>query len=516
MTADGKKLGKFTIITIVGMHRSGTSLLAETINRMGVSLGTHLLEANEFNKRGYFEDLKVIEIHDELLAELNRPWGTIGHTFPLPKGWETSKAAVNAQSKLYAYLKREIAKKNPNALWGVKDPRLSLFLPIWKTVAKKLCVELKIIFCLRGVEEVAKSLQRRDGLPADASRLIWMNYNSSIIQHSHDIPISLFFFDDWQNKPQKTMKRLAEFCGVPDAGMTDIIFDKTLPSSPRKNTTGLAARWEKAISDARKTNDVTENMQILAAEHELFLDNTQIWAQFIDDEVIRDSIYERLGKDAGIYREKIAETTKIARKNLEAYKKVSTELDAERTQSKELQAAIAKQEQTIKSVKQVADENLAAYRKVDKLLGAEKADNKRLNAELQKAVVASQDNLEAYKKVSTELDAERTQSKELQAAIAKQEQTIKSVRQVADENLEAFKKASVELDAARNQSKELQAEIAKQEQVIKSVTQVADENLAAYRKVDTLLEEERAKVVELQLELEEHKNRFLWFWKKSK
>lgn len=71
---------------ILGMHRSGTSLVAQVLDRLGVVFGPReeLLIANEDNPKGYWEIERVVHANDWILQELGRRWDT---AFPLPRGW---------------------------------------------------------------------------------------------------------------------------------------------------------------------------------------------------------------------------------------------------------------------------------------------------------------------------------------------------------------------------------------------------------------------------------------------
>lgn len=55
------------VLVIAGMHRSGTSLLANLVARGGVDLGTHLLPGSKGNRRGHFEDVDLVEFHERCL-----------------------------------------------------------------------------------------------------------------------------------------------------------------------------------------------------------------------------------------------------------------------------------------------------------------------------------------------------------------------------------------------------------------------------------------------------------------
>ena len=60
-----------TIVCILGMHRSGTSLLAR-INLLGVYLGppNRLMPAAPENPKGFWEYQPIMELNNEILARL--------------------------------------------------------------------------------------------------------------------------------------------------------------------------------------------------------------------------------------------------------------------------------------------------------------------------------------------------------------------------------------------------------------------------------------------------------------
>ena len=45
------------VLVILGMHRSGTSLVANWLHDCGLHVGDRLLEGTFANEKGYFEDL---------------------------------------------------------------------------------------------------------------------------------------------------------------------------------------------------------------------------------------------------------------------------------------------------------------------------------------------------------------------------------------------------------------------------------------------------------------------------
>ena len=58
-------------LLVVGMHRSGTSMVGGMLSAAGVSLGEELIPADGANARGYFEDAAVVDFHGRLFRHLS-------------------------------------------------------------------------------------------------------------------------------------------------------------------------------------------------------------------------------------------------------------------------------------------------------------------------------------------------------------------------------------------------------------------------------------------------------------
>ena len=119
------------VICVIGMHRSGTSALTRILNHLGVSLGPEeqLLEPAPHNPGGFWENERVFELNDELLEAL----GGNATTPPvLADGWERASELDGLRARA-ASLVASLADGAEIAGW--KNPRLSLTLPFWRTVA---------------------------------------------------------------------------------------------------------------------------------------------------------------------------------------------------------------------------------------------------------------------------------------------------------------------------------------------------------------------------------------------
>src|SRR5215218_8748145 len=63
-------------VAIVGMHRSGTSMVAKLLKRAGVHLGDEadLMPPAEENPEGFYEHLQFVKLNDEVLNVAGAGW----------------------------------------------------------------------------------------------------------------------------------------------------------------------------------------------------------------------------------------------------------------------------------------------------------------------------------------------------------------------------------------------------------------------------------------------------------
>jgi hypothetical protein len=174
---------------ILGMHRSGTSVATRLVNLLGAELGEDLLPPTTDNLKGYWEHRVVVAIHERLLAALGRSWHDIR---ALPENWLSSAPAREAAQALTEVIQRDFDQA---PLWAVKDPRLCRFVPLWREVLRDLGIDVAAIFVLRSPEEVARSIQVRDGLPPEDSRLSWMQHLAEAEVATRDIPRCMIAYD---------------------------------------------------------------------------------------------------------------------------------------------------------------------------------------------------------------------------------------------------------------------------------------------------------------------------------
>lgn len=163
------------VLIITGMHRSGTSLIAEYLSECGLFVGSDLLnltaDSADSAYNGHHEDKAFFKLHDQMLKRL--------HISPFPRYRFRLTNRFNVQEKRTAKALVDARKNLPQ--WGWKDPRTALFLEAWQDVIP----EAKHLLLIRNPLSVVDSLLRRATDQQVTEKPIvglraWMVYNYRI------------------------------------------------------------------------------------------------------------------------------------------------------------------------------------------------------------------------------------------------------------------------------------------------------------------------------------------------
>ena len=157
---------------VIGMHRSGTSYLARQLVRGGGTVpGEALGGAPASNPDGHFEPVGVVAWHNAVLSDLGHTWCTIAAPDPNALGAEWREWRVRGLARML----RDLCADD-DALWVVKDPRMCLFLPLWRDALALLDADVAMLRVMRHPAAVADSLHRRDAIGRDVARLVWARH----------------------------------------------------------------------------------------------------------------------------------------------------------------------------------------------------------------------------------------------------------------------------------------------------------------------------------------------------
>lgn len=104
-------------LILTGFHRSATSATANYLSNAGLNMGYELMSANINNPKGYFEDIPVVLAHENEFKKAGTNWQFHDEV--------TLKVEDDFLSEYVTH------RSNKDRYWGVKDPRICLFLEDW-------------------------------------------------------------------------------------------------------------------------------------------------------------------------------------------------------------------------------------------------------------------------------------------------------------------------------------------------------------------------------------------------
>jgi hypothetical protein len=198
-------------VSILGMHRSGTSMVALLLADCGLYLGHErdLMPPAPDNPAGFGENVRFVELNEQLLAALGGRWDALPE---FSAGWLESNDVTVLRARA-EQLVQSFAGFEP---WGWKDPRSSVTFPFWERIAGPL----EVVVCIRDPLEVALSLQRRNGVSLDFGLALWLAYNERIVATTSAGSRIVSHYDAFFRSPRHEVERVAAFIDLPVDGET--------------------------------------------------------------------------------------------------------------------------------------------------------------------------------------------------------------------------------------------------------------------------------------------------------
>jgi hypothetical protein len=178
------------VIVVLGMHRSGTSAIMRVLNLWGVDIGKNVEGKNEDNPTGYWENASLHSFHESLLISLGCNWL---NPYPIPDRWWMKKDARDMKIAMSSFIQEEFSESK---LWGFKDPRACILLPLWLDVFEELKITPYFVIILRNPREVALSLQKRDKIEITDGEKLWDFYMQSAYKWSAGYPRVFITYED--------------------------------------------------------------------------------------------------------------------------------------------------------------------------------------------------------------------------------------------------------------------------------------------------------------------------------
>ena len=168
---------------VLGMHRSGTSMLAGLlVDGFGYKTGGPVIQPAFDNEKGFFELIPAVLQNDEFMYNQHVNWAANVGNYDTELALKETKAGHVDTVKLQ---KAIAVLNNPdNVPWLQKDPRMCITMRTWLPYLNS---KPAVIFTYRHPLEVAMSLHKREsGITIMRGMRLWIMYNKAAVQNSAD------------------------------------------------------------------------------------------------------------------------------------------------------------------------------------------------------------------------------------------------------------------------------------------------------------------------------------------
>jgi hypothetical protein len=247
------------LILVLGMHRSGTSIVARSLQCFGVELGQQAEWFMPDNPKGFWEHRGVLAINETLL-------GNIGHDWDDSNSWVPALNAYFGQEThtppLGNFGFRVVALELQDMpLFGLKEPRMCRLLPFWRPIFELIGCQVSVVHVVRHPLAVARSLQQRNGLSIERGLALWLEYTQrQFLDARPEWKSVVVEYDSMVASPLPHLAKIGATLGLQLDDMKAQVFtqsyiDLTLKHQIEKDISSLpeetAAIWSKVLDKAR-------------------------------------------------------------------------------------------------------------------------------------------------------------------------------------------------------------------------------------------------------------------------
>lgn len=192
------------IIFVLGMHRSGTSMISGILSICGAWLGKpkDILMNGKDNPKGHFENKPFMHLNRQILRANNGRWDSP------PANVEF--AGYKNKMKMF------LLNLPDNSITALKDPRTALTLHLWKQLIHSK--NMKFVYIQRNHSAVAESLRKRNGINIQKGTTLSKYYNKQIEKNLILFPFSEIYkcnySDFFTNYWELLVEELCRFTGL--------------------------------------------------------------------------------------------------------------------------------------------------------------------------------------------------------------------------------------------------------------------------------------------------------------
>ena len=236
------------LVLVLGMHRSGTSAVAGALSCLGVSLGNRSNWSGPDNPN-FHEDLDILAIDELLLDRFGAKWDS-PTVDVLTRAWAAidikAAATIAVHTKLMQF-----------PLLAIKEPRMCRLLPFWRPVLANIGCEVSVVHVIRHPMAVAKSLNKRNGIPIEAGLALWLDHvTKQFAEVDYTWPSVTVRYERFMQDSESVIDVIgaaierSRLHGCPTMARSDLWHERDAHVDMPDD---VAFAWERAVAKALKT-----------------------------------------------------------------------------------------------------------------------------------------------------------------------------------------------------------------------------------------------------------------------
>lgn len=201
------------VVVVLGMHRSGTSVITKALEILGCNLGSNLMAPGHDNPRGFFEDNDVVELNKKVFEAIGHNWDSL----PLMDKTDFDELDLTSLVTRARHLMLVKSSKPPYAF---KDPRTTALIHFWEEVLTYWKSSTAAIIVARNPYSIAHSLHKRDKLSQEYAFRLWQDYMSKAVFCKW--PALVVDYDNLMDFPAEGLARISGFLRLKDRDEHDV------------------------------------------------------------------------------------------------------------------------------------------------------------------------------------------------------------------------------------------------------------------------------------------------------
>lgn len=215
------------ILFVLGMGRSGTSVMTRVLSLCGAHLPEPLLGASDSNPKGHWEPIDALKLNDAFLSRHGATW--YDPTLRLQREVlfdDQEREAFVRQILVFL----DACPVDPVVV--IKEPRIAALSDFWLEASRRAGFIAKTVIPIRHPDQVAASLAARDGTSFELSSVLWLKYGLLAERSSRGLPRVFVEYpnllQDWRREVGRISTGLGINLSAADEAAIDQFVDGSL------------------------------------------------------------------------------------------------------------------------------------------------------------------------------------------------------------------------------------------------------------------------------------------------